>query len=337
MKAWVLDLQASISSGPLKLVELPRPEPGPGQIRLRVLVCGLCRTDLHIAEGDLPLHRSPVVLGHEIVGRVDAVGEGVNGIALGDLMGVTWLGRTCGMCGHCRSGRENYCAAFEATGWDLDGGFAEYAIADAQAVLPLAGIDLPVDDLAPLMCPGVAGHAAFRLTGASTGQRLGLYGFGPTADYGLRVARHLGLEVFVSTRSAANQRRAEELGAVWVGDASRGGMPEMLHASVVFPPAGPLVEAALEDVELGGVLVLAPVAMSRIEILDYSTNLWGRDIRTLYNVNQADSRDFLRIAGEVDMAVGVETYRFEDLPEAMMRLERGELRAANAVLRVSDD
>jgi propanol-preferring alcohol dehydrogenase len=261
----------------------------------------------------------------------------VGHVALNDLVGVTWLGRTCGECRHCRAGRENYCSAFQATGWDVDGGFAEYTIADAEAVLPLSGIDLPVDDLAPLMCPGVAGHGAFRLTGASSGQRLGLYGFGPTADYVLRVARHLGLEVYVSTRSEANQERAEELGAAWVGDASRDGMPTRLHASVVFPPAGQLVEAALEDLEVGGVLVLAPVAMSKIEILDYSSNLWGRDIRTLYNVNQRDSRDFLRIAREVDMAVGVETYRFEDLPEAMVRLKRGELRAANAVVRVASE
>jgi propanol-preferring alcohol dehydrogenase len=335
MKAWVLDRPGPIESGPLRLVDLPRPEPAAGEVRLHVQVCGVCRTDLHIAEGDLPLHRSPLVLGHEIVGIVDAVGEGVSGVAIGDLVGVTWLGRTCGTCQYCRSGRENYCADFRATGWDVDGGFAEYTIVDVESVLLLAGIDLPRDDLAPLMCPGVAGHGAFRLTGAANGQRLGLYGFGPTADYVLRVARHLGLEVYVSSRSEANQKRAEVLGAAWAGDAARHGMPVQLQASVVFPPAGPLVEAALRDLEVGGVLVLAPVAMSKIEILDYSTDLWGRDIRTLYNVNQRDSRDFLRIAGEVNMVVGVETYRFEDLPQAMVRLKRGELRATNAVVRIT--
>ena len=245
MKAWVLDQSGPIEAGPVKLVDLPLPSPATGQVRLKVLVCGLCRTDLHIAEGDLPLHRSPVVLGHEIVGRVDVVGEGVAGVEVGDLVGVTWLGRTCGACRHCRSGRENYCAAFQAIGWDLDGGFAEYTIVDADAVLPLAGIALPHEELAPLLCPGVAGYAAFHLTGVSSGQRLGLYGFGPTADYVLRVARHLEIDVYVSSRSGANRDRASHLGAVWVEDAARTGMPVQLQASVVFPPAGPLVEAAL--------------------------------------------------------------------------------------------
>jgi len=335
MKAWVLEQPGPIEAGPVKLVDLPLPEPATGQVRLRVLACGLCRTDLHIAEGDLPLHRSPVVLGHEIVGRVDVVGEGVAGVEVGDLVGVTWLGRTCGACRHCRSGRENYCAAFQATGWDLDGGFAEYTIVDADAVLPLAGIALPPEELAPLLCPGVAGYAAFHLTGVSSGQRLGLYGFGPTADYVLRVARHLEIDVYVSSRSNANQQRASRLGAVWVGDAARDRLPAQLQASVVFPPAGPLVEAALRDLEVGGVLVLAPVAMSTIEVLDYSTNLWGRDIRTLYNINRPDSREFLRIAGDIDLSVDVETFPFEDLPEAMIRLKHGQLRAANAVVRVT--
>jgi len=335
MKAWVLDEPGPIEALPVKLVDLPLPEPAPGQVRLRVLACGLCRTDLHIVEGDLPLHRSPVVLGHEIVGRVDVVGEGVTGVAEGDLMGVTWLGRTCGVCGHCRSGREGYCATFQATGWDLDGGFAEYTIVDADAVLPLAGIALHSEELAPLLCPGVAGYSAFRLTGVSSGQRLGLYGFGPTADYVLRVARHLEIDVYVSSRSDANRERASRQGAAWVGDAARTGMPVQLQASVIFPPAGPLVEAALRDLEVGGVLVLAPVAMSPIEVLDYSANLWGRDIRTLYNVNRRDSSEFLRIAGDVDVSADVETFPFEDLPKAMIRLKRGHLRAANAVLRVT--
>ena len=335
MKAWVLDQQGPIEDGPVKLVNLPLPEPAAGQVRLRVLACGLCRTDLHIAEGDLPLRRSPVVLGHEIVGRVDVVGKGLMGVAKGDLVGVTWLGRSCGTCRHCRAERENYCAAFQATGWDLDGGFAEYTVVDADAMLPLAGIALSPENLAPLLCPGVAGYGAIKLAGVSRGQRLGLYGFGPTADYVLRVARHLALEVYVSSRSSANRERAIQLGAAWAGDAARTGMPVQLQASVVFPPAGPLVEAALKNLEVGGVLVLAPVAMSTIEVLDYSANLWGRDIRTLYNVNRSDSREFLRIAGDVDFSLGVEAFSFEDLPEAMLRLKNGQLQAPNAVVRVT--
>lgn len=336
MKAWILDHQAPIDEKPLQLVELPDPVPGPRQVRIRVLACGVCRTDVHIAEGDLPLHRSPVILGHEIVGVIDAVGEEVNRWKEGDPVGVTWLGRTCGSCRFCRSGRENYCPEFLATGWDLDGGFAEYTIADADAALALKDVPLPIEELAPLMCPGVAGHCAFRLTGARVGDRLGLYGFGPTADSLLRVARHLGIEVYVSSRSEHNLRRAREHGAAWAGNAAESGMPVTLDASVIFPPAGQLVELALRDVVIGGTLVLAPVAMTPIEIADYSRNLWGRDIRTLYNVNRRDAAELLELAAHVDLALGAEVFAFEDLPEAMIRLRHGQLKAANAVVRIVD-
>ncbi len=336
MKAWILDHQAPIDEQPLKLVELPDPVPGPLEVRLRVLACGICRTDLHIAEGDLPLHRSPIILGHEIVGVVDSVGNKVTRWKTGDPVGVTWLGRTCGSCRSCRSGRENTCPDFQATGWDLDGGFAEYTIVDAGAAFPLGQIPLPIEELAPLMCPGVAGHCAFRLTGTRAGDRLGLYGFGPTADSLLKVARHLGIEVYVSSRSERNLRRAREHGASWAGNAAKSGMPVRLDASVIFPPAGELVEPALEDLVVGGTLVLAPVAMSPFQITDYTRNLWGRDIRTLYNVNRRDAAELLELATHVDLSLGAEVFPFEELPEALIRLRHGRLRAPNAVLRIVD-
>jgi len=335
MKAWVLRRQAPIGENPLELVELPVPEPGPGQVLLRVLVCGICRTDLHIAEGDLPMRRPDLILGHEIVGVVEARGAGVSEPAVGELVGVTWLGSSCGTCRFCRSGRENYCPEFRATGWDLQGGFAEFTLAEATSTFPLAGIPLPEEELAPLMCPGVASHCAFRLTDAEAGQRLGLYGFGPTADYNIRVARHLGIEVFVSSRSPKNLERALERGAAWAGDAARDGMPSPLDAAIVFPPAGPLVERALSDLVVGGTLVLAPVAMSTIEIRDYSSHLWGRDIRTLYNVNRRDNAEFLGLAREIDLALGVEVVPFEELPAAMLRVRQGQLSQPNAVVRVA--
>jgi propanol-preferring alcohol dehydrogenase len=335
MKAWLLRECGPIENKPMEFVELPLPEPGPRQIRVKVSVCGVCRTDLHIAEGDLPLRRAPLVLGHEIVGVVDSLGEAAVRYRIGDLVGATWLGRTCGTCRFCRAGRENYCSDFQATGWDFDGGFAEYTVVDEDAALPLAGVSLPHAEMAPLMCPGVAGYCAFRLTGAKAGHRLGLYGFGPTAEYVLRVARHLGLEVYVGSRSRRNLDRAERHGAVWAGNALKDGMPVTLDAAVVFPPAGPLVEAALRDLRVGGVLVLAPVAMSTIEIRDYSADLWGRDIRTLYNINRGDALEFLELAGHIDLALGVEVFPFEALPDAMIRAREGRLRQPNAVVRVA--
>ena len=335
MKAWVLRENGPIEDQPLELVERPMPEPGPRQVRIRVIVCGVCRTDLHIAEGDLPLRRTPIVLGHEIVGVVDSLGEGAGRHRVGDLVGATWLGRTCGTCRYCRGGRENYCDYFQAVGWDLDGGFSECAVLDEDAVLPLGGISLPDKELAPLMCPGVAGYCAFRLTGAQPGDRLGLYGFGPTADYVLRVARHLGLEVYVGSRSRRNLERARRQGAAWAGNVVKDGMPATLHSAVVFPPAGALVEAALRDLGVGGVLVLAPVSMSKIEVCKYSSNLWGRDLRTLYNINRRDALAFLELAGQTDLAVGVDVFPFEALPEAMISVRHGKLRQANAVVRVA--
>lgn len=334
MEAWVLTRQAPIEERPLALVELPTPRPAAHEVLVRVELCGLCRTDLHIAEGDLAAGKDRLVLGHEIVGRVDAFGDGVTGLSVGDKVGVTWLGRTCGECGHCHAGRENYCADFRATGRDLDGGFAEYALAHENAVFSLSGISLPDEQLAPLMCAGVAGYCAYRLMDVSTGNRVGLYGFGPTAFYVLKAAVHLGLEVYVSSRSEVNLARARKHGAAWTGDAARESMPVDLDGSIVFPPAGPLVETALRRVKPGGVVVLAPVAMSRIVIEDYSVSLWGRDLRTLYNVNRRDAAEFLQLAREADLGLPTGVVPFGECQDALVRMRRGELGEAHAAVRV---
>jgi len=336
MRAWILRTPAPIEEHPLELVDLPTPDPGPQEVRVRVTVCGICRTDLHIAEGDLAAGKEDLVLGHEVVGVVDALGEGVSAVHEGERVGITWLGRTCGACKHCTAGRENYCAGFQATGRDLDGGFAEYAVAHESAVLSLEGIPLPEEELAPMLCAGVAGFCAYRLMEPAEGDTIGLYGFGPTAYYVLRVARHLGHDVFVSSRSAANLRRALRHGAAWAANAAEETMPAALDAAIVFPPAGPLVELALEPIALGGILVLAPVAMSTIEIADYSRTLWGRDIRTLYNVNRRDAEEFLALAREIDLGLATEVVPFAELQDAMVRVKRGELRHANAAVRVAE-
>ncbi|MGD2121609.1 MAG: alcohol dehydrogenase catalytic domain-containing protein [Gemmatimonadota bacterium] len=337
MKAWILRSPAPIRDDPLELSELPTPEPGPNQVRLRVDVCGICRTDLHIAEGDLPAGKDSLILGHEIVGVVDAVGEGATRVKEGESAGVTWLGETCGRCKHCLESRENYCADFKATGRDTDGGFAEYVIAQEDAVFSLKDIPLPKEELAPLLCAGVAGYCAYRLLSVGEGDSIGLYGFGPTADYVLRVARHLGNEVYVSSRSERNLRRARQVGAAWAGNAAEQAIPTELDAAIVFPPAGPLVELALRSVRIGGVVVLAPVAMSPIEIQDYSTDFWGRDLRTLYNVNRREAHEFLGLASEVELGLGVDVFPFADVQEAMIRVREGQIRNSNAVVRVTPE
>ncbi|MEJ2215285.1 MAG: alcohol dehydrogenase catalytic domain-containing protein [Gemmatimonadota bacterium] len=335
MRAWILRTPAPMEEQPLTLVDVPTPEPGPHEVRIKVSVCGICRTDLHIAEGDLPAGKNDLVLGHEIVGVVDALGEHVGGVSEGERVGVTWLGRTCGQCRHCAAGRENYCADFQATGRDVDGGFAEYAVAHETAVFSLGRIALPQAELTPFLCAGVAGYCAYRLMDAAQGTTIGLYGFGPTAYYVLRVARHFGHGVFVSSRSARKLGWALHHGADWTGTA-KDEMPGPLDAAIVFPPAGELVEQALEHIKPGGALVLAPVAMSEIQIADYSRHFWGRDIRTLYNVNRRDAEAFLALAARLDLGLPTEVVPFGELQKAMMRLKRGQIAPAHVAVGVRE-
>jgi propanol-preferring alcohol dehydrogenase len=334
MRGWVLTRQAPIEDRPLEMVDLPMPQPGAHEVRVRVAMCGICRTDLHIAEGDLAAGKEQLILGHEIVGVVDAVGDGVTRVQMGDKVGVTWLARTCGECKHCHAGRENYCAGFRATGRDVDGGFAEYALAHEDAVFVLEGIRQTDEEIAPMLCAGVAGYCAFRLTNVGAGDRVALYGFGPTAYYVLRTASYLGVEVYVSSRSERNLERARHAGAEWVGNAAEEPPPVQLDAAIVFPPTGGLVELALPHVKPGGVLVLAPVAMSTIEIRKYSSHLWGRDIRTLYNVNRRDAEEFLRHVPKIDLSLGTDVFTLERCQEALIRVRHGDIRQANAAVRV---
>jgi propanol-preferring alcohol dehydrogenase len=336
MKAWILEKQASVEERPLKLVEVPTPHPKDDEVRLRVLVCGVCRTDIHIAEGDLPLRKSPIILGHEIVGVVDEVGERVERFRVGDRAGVYWLHSACGQCKYCLSQRENYCPQIKCTGWDVDGGYAEYVTAPAAYALPLDGVRMSPVEIAPLLCPGIAGYAAFKLAEAREGDKLGLYGFGPTAYYVLKVARHLGIEVYVSTRSRKNVEAARREGARWAANAAEEEMPCKLDAAILFPPAGNLVEPILSQLRRGGVLVMAPVSASPIQIENYSENLWGRDIRTLYNLKRSDAEGFFEIVDRLALEMGTSLFPFEELPDALIRARQGKLEQPNAVIEVSD-
>jgi propanol-preferring alcohol dehydrogenase len=336
MRAWILDKQGPVEERPLRLVQLPTPRPKEDEIRLKTLVCGVCRTDIHIVEGDLPLKKTPIVLGHEIVGVVDEVGKDVTRFSIGDKAGVYWLHNSCGQCKQCLSGRENYCPHIQCTGWDADGGFAEFITIGETYALPLNEIRLEPFEIAPLLCPGIAGYAAFRLTEAQKGSKLGLYGFGPTAYFALKIAQSLGIDTYVSTRSAKNIEAAHKAGAIWAADAAEKKMPVKLDAAIIFPPAGNLVEPVLSQLTIGGTLVLAPVSASPIVINKYSQNLWGRTIKTLYHLKRSDAEGFLRIIGRLEEGVGTMLFPFEKLQDALILVKQGKLEQPNAVIKISD-
>jgi propanol-preferring alcohol dehydrogenase len=336
MRAWILEKQAKIEERPLRLAEVPTPHAKDNEIRIKIQVCGVCRTDIHIAEGDLCLRKSPLILGHEVVGIVDEIGNDVKNFNIGDKAGVCWLNRTCGTCKYCRSGKENYCPDIKSTGWDEDGGFAEYITVLEEVALPLNHIRLAPADIAPLMCPGIAGYAAFKLTKAQKGRKLGLYGFGPTAFCVLKVAKSMDIEVYVSTRSPKNIQDAITHGANWAADTSKEQMPCMLDSAIVFPPAGNLVEPALSQVEQGGTVVLAPVSSSPIVIENYTENLWGRTLETLYNLKKSEADEFLEIADRLNIIPERGIFPFEDLQDVFITVRQGKATVANSVIKVSN-
>src|SRR5437763_13033947 len=300
----------------LRLEDVPLPEPGQGQVRLRVRACAVCRTDLHVVDGELPTHRLPLVPGHQIVGET----------ADGRRLGVPWLGWTCGRCRYCTSGRENLCDRARFTGYDLDGGYAEQIVADERFcfALPAGYPDLQA---APLLCAGLIGYRSLRLAGDA--ERLGLYGFGAAAHIICQVARHQGRRVFAFTRKEDEgaQRFALELGAEWAGDAL-GAPPEELDAAIVFAPVGELVPAALRAVSKGGTVVCGGIHMSDLPAMPYEL-LWGeRTLRSVANLTRTDGEEFLALAPEVPVRTQIETFPLEQANEALERLRQGELRGA---------
>jgi propanol-preferring alcohol dehydrogenase len=323
MRALVLDTPGT----PLRATELPDPEPGPGQVLLRVLACGVCRTDLHIVDGELPKPALPLVPGHQIVG---AVVEGGERFAAGARVGVPWLGWTCGECRYCLSGRENLCDRARFTGYDVDGGYAELVVADERFCFPVPG-GYPDERAAPLLCAGLIGYRALRLAGDA--EALGLYGFGASAHLVCQVAVAQGRRVFAGTRAGDDetQELARTLGAAWAGAASTG-PPEELDAIVVFAPVGALVPAALGHVRKGGTVVCAGIHMSDIPSFRYEL-LWGeRAIRSVANLTRADGDEFLALAAELPLSVEVETFALEDANDALTRLRDGRVRAAAVLL-----
>ncbi|MGQ7793365.1 zinc-dependent alcohol dehydrogenase family protein [Faunimonas sp. B44] len=322
MRAMVLEAPGA----PLVLRDLPVPEPGPGQILVRVAACGVCRTDLHVVDGELPGPKLPLVPGHEIVGTVAALGPGVSGFTPGERVGVPWLGWTCGACRYCLSGQENLCDAARFTGYTLDGGYAEYTIADARFAfrLPAAYADV---EAAPLLCAGLIGHRAHLMAGEA--ERIGIYGFGAAAHIMAQMARHLGQEVYAFVRPGDQAARdfALALGAAWAGD-SDAPAPAELDAAVIFAPVGALVPAALRAVRKGGTVVCAGIHMSDVPGFPYAI-LWGeRVVRSVANLTRADADSFLALAPEVPVRTHVEVLPLEDASRALGRLRAGALTGA---------
>jgi propanol-preferring alcohol dehydrogenase len=312
--------------GRLVAEAVPDPEPGPGQVLLKVAACAVCRTDLHVVDGELPAPKPCVIPGHEIVGRVVASGPGVARFAAGDRVGVPWLGQACGTCRFCLSGRENLCGEARFTGYQIDGGYAEYAVADARFCLPIP--DAYGDaEAAPLLCAGLIGHRALRMAGDP--RRLGLYGFGAAAHIVAQVARHEGREVYAFTRSgdAAAQSFARGLGAVWAGG-SEEPPPEPMDGAIIFAPVGALVPAALRAVDRGGTVVCAGIHMSDIPSFPYSILWEERSVRSVANLTRADGDAFMALAPKVPVRTEVEVLPLSSAVAALDRLRAGEVTGA---------
>ena len=326
-------MQLEAPGRPLREAEIPVPRPRGGEVLVQVHACGVCRTDLHVVDGELSEPKLPLVPGHQIVGRVAAVASGVERFAVGDRIGVPWLGGSCGGCRYCRSGRENLCDAARYTGYQIDGGFAEFCTADARFCFP---IPARYDDLqaAPLLCAGLIGYRSLRMAGDA--QRLGFYGFGASAHILIQIARFQGREVFVFTRpgDAAAQQFARELGATWVGDSDRK-PPLPLDAAIVFAPVGSLVPAALRAVGKGGVVVCAGIHMSEIPAFPYAI-LWGeRMVRSVANLTRRDGEEFFALAPEVPVRTEVHPYSLRDVNRALDDLRGGRFTGA-AVIGVDE-
>jgi len=331
MRAMILHHQEAISSRPLARVELPDPEPRSGEIRVRVRACAICRTDLHVIEGDLPPRRLPLVPGHQVVGTVDRVGPDCCRFRLGARVGIAWLRWTCGACDACRAGAENLCEASRYTGYHEDGGYAELAVVPEAFAYPIppAFSDL---DAAPLLCAGIIGYRALRRTELAHGGRLGLYGFGSSAHVVIQIARHRGTEVFVATRGAGHRDLARRLGAAWAGEAADP-MPAQLDAAIVFAPAGEIVPTALRALRKGGVVVLAGIHMTPIPAMEYGPHLFHeKTLRSVEANTRKDGEDLLREAAAIPIRPSVTTFPLEAANEALQELKADRLDGTGVLL-----
>jgi len=321
-RAWVVDRPGPIDDHPLRLAERPEPEPGPFEVRVRITCCGVCRTDLHLAEGDLPPHRPHTTPGHEVVGVVDSVGSAAQRFGVGDRVGVPWLGRTDGTCRFCRQGRENLCLAPTFTGWDVDGGYADACVVD-EAFAYVLPPELGDEQAAPLLCAGIIGYRALRLASVPPGGTLGIYGFGGSAHLVTQLALATGLRVHVMTRGESNRELARQLGADFVAGPADP-PPQPLDGAILFAPAGELVPAALAALDCGATLAVAGIWLSDIPAMDYAGKLFQeRRLRSVTANTRQDGEEFLRLAGRLTIRATTRPYPMSEANDALRDLRHG--------------
>jgi len=333
MKACLLHAPAAIETNPLEYADVVMPQPKSGEVLVRVRACGVCRTDLHVIEGELPPRKTPVIPGHQVVGSVEKQGENARRFAIGDRVGVAWLHRTDGTCEFCKANAENLCDNPVFTGYSVDGGYAEYIVApeDFLYAIPAGFSD---EQTAPLLCAGIIGFRSLRLSGIKAGGRLGFYGFGAAAHLAIQVARHWKVDVFASTRDVRHQELALELGAMWAGG-TYDEPPNKLDAAIVFAPAGEIVPAALKALKKGGMLVLGGIHMSPIPSFEYQLLYQERVIRSVTNNTRQDGEDFLRVAAEIPIRTRVQVFPLAEANRALNALKNDGIPGA-AVLRIGE-
>jgi alcohol dehydrogenase, propanol-preferring len=332
MKACFLRTPAKVEKNPLEYGEFPDPSPGPGEVLVRVKVCGVCRTDLHVIEGELPPRKSPVIPGHQVVGVIEQSGPEVKRFAAGARVGIAWLHKTDGTCEYCRRGEENLCDEPLFTGYSVNGGYAEYLVAPEAFMYALPN-GFPDEQAAPLLCAGIIGYRCLKLAGVVGGEKLGFYGFGAAAHVAIQVARHWGVDVYAATRDVRHQKLAMELGAKWAGG-TLDAPPVKLDAAIVFAPAGEIVPAALQVLRKGGRLILGGIHMSPIPSFAYDLLYQERMIRSVANNTRRDGEEFLSLAAEVPIHTKVQVYPLAEANRALNALKNDAISGA-AVLRVS--
>jgi propanol-preferring alcohol dehydrogenase len=333
MKACLLRVPAAMETNPLEYGEVAAPQPKSGEVLVRVRTCGVCRTDLHVIEGELPPRKSPVIPGHQVVGIVDRQGENARRLGIGNRVGIAWLHRTDGTCEYCKANAENLCDNPTFTGYSVDGGYAEYIVAPEDFIYPIP-TGFPDEQAAPLLCAGIIGFRSLRLSGIKAGGRLGFYGFGAAAHVAIQVARHWNVAVFAFTRDVRHQKLALELGAAWAGG-TYDEPPKKLDAAIVFAPAGEIVPAALKALKKGGALILGGIHMSPIPSFRYALLYQERVIRSVANNTRQDGEDFLRVAAEIPIRTHVQVFPLAQANRALNALKNDAIPGA-AVLRISE-
>jgi len=333
MKAMTVNIPGAIEEHPLAMVDIARPKPSANEILVRVKTCGVCRTDLHVSEGDLPVHREHVIPGHEVVGVVEALGAGCSRYKVGDRVGIAWLRETCGICIFCKRHRENLCPNAKFTGYDHDGGYAEFATVREDFAYRVPDT-LGDEEAAPLLCAGIIGYRAIKRASVERGMTVGLYGFGGSAHLAMQVLRHWGCTVYVMTRGGTHRALAESMGADWVGRAEER-PPKKLDAAILFAPAGNIVPSCMEALDRGGVLAIAGIYLTDVPSLNYAKHLFDeREIRSVTANTRADGEEFMQIAGEIPIRTHTQYFGLEQATEALIELKHDRIRGA-AVLRVA--